>query len=89
MVDRPETPVETLRRAREIGISAGLQYVYEGNVPGEGGESTICPTCRTVLVERYGFAVRQNRIKDGCCPACGTHVDGVDMDGVNLRRSVA
>ena len=89
MVDRPETPVETLRRAREVGISAGLQYVYEGNVPGESGEHTICPACRTVLIGRYGFAVRENRIKDGgCCPACGTHIDGVDMDGVSVRRSV-
>ncbi len=88
MVDRPETPVETLRRAREIGISAGLQYVYEGNVPGEGRESTICPACRTVLVERHGFAVRENRIKNGVCPACGTRIAGVDMDGVNLRRFV-
>jgi pyruvate formate lyase activating enzyme len=33
MADRPVTPVETLRRAREIGRCAGLRYVYERNVP--------------------------------------------------------
>ena len=40
MLDRPPTPVATLRHARDIGFEAGLQYVYEGNVPGEGGENT-------------------------------------------------
>ncbi len=40
LTDRGRTPVSTLRRAREIGIKAGLKYVYEGNVPGEGGENT-------------------------------------------------
>lgn len=81
MIDRPHTPVATLQRAREIGLSAGLRYVYEGNVPGQGHESTVCPTCRTVLIQRYGFVVRANRIADGHCPACGTRIEGVEMDG--------
>ena len=89
MLDRPETPVDTLRRAREIGLSTGLRYVYEGNIPGQGHENTICPACRTVVIERYGFEVRANRIRDGRCPACETHIDGVEMDGVNLGRSAA
>ena len=38
LLDRPSTPVATLHRAREIGMEEGLRYVYEGNVPGEGGE---------------------------------------------------
>ena len=44
-MDRPHTPLATLRRAREIGLSAGLRYVYEGNVPGDGGENTWCNQC--------------------------------------------
>ncbi|MBZ5558026.1 MAG: AmmeMemoRadiSam system radical SAM enzyme [Acidobacteriia bacterium] len=79
MADRPVTPVDTLRRARDIGLQEGLRYVYEGNVPGEGHEDTICPACRTVLIKRSGFTVRENRITDGCCPACATPVDGVEM----------
>jgi pyruvate formate lyase activating enzyme len=89
MVDRPETPVETLRRAREIGLSTGLRYVYEGNIPGQGHESTLCAACRTVVIDRYGFAVRENRIKDGRCPACETRLDGVEMDNVRRRPSAA
>lgn len=42
LIDRPATPVATLRRAREIGMEEGLRYVYEGNVPGEAGENTYC-----------------------------------------------
>jgi len=41
LTDRPPTPVETLVTAREIGIKAGLKYVYTGNVPGESGENTF------------------------------------------------
>src|SRR5512136_2311591 len=42
MTDRPPTPASTLARARQIGLEAGLRYVYEGNVPGRGGENTCC-----------------------------------------------
>jgi pyruvate formate lyase activating enzyme len=81
MWDRPPTPIATLRRAREIGLKSGLRYVYEGNVPGEGGENTYCHSCRTLLIERYGFYLRANRIRAGCCPECGTRIDGVAMSG--------
>ena len=77
LLDRPRTPVATLRRAREIGYEAGLQYVYEGNVPGEGGEHTYCHACRTLLIECYGFDLLSNRMRDGCCPGCGTRIPGV------------
>lgn len=79
MLDRPSTPVETLRRARQIGLDTGLRYVYEGNIPGEGGENTYCYQCGSLLIERYGFFVRENRIQDTCCPDCGTVIDGMGM----------
>ena len=79
MLDRPPTPVETLRRAREIGIREGLRYVYEGNVPGEGGENSFCYACGAILIKRYGMSLTQNRIKDGRCPDCGAEIDGVGI----------
>jgi pyruvate formate lyase activating enzyme len=79
LTDRPATPVETLARARQIGIDAGLRYVYEGNVPGEGGENTNCPACGVLLVERRGFSLQQNRIQAGKCPACAAVIDGIGM----------
>jgi pyruvate formate lyase activating enzyme len=79
MQDRPRTPVATLRKAREIGRAAGLRYVYEGNVPGEGGENTWCPSCGVLLIARQGFAIASNRTRQGACPDCGTTIAGIGM----------
>jgi pyruvate formate lyase activating enzyme len=76
LTDKPRTPVKTLRRAREIGFEAGLKYVYEGNVPGEGGENTYCPSCKELLIKRFGFTITENKIKDGRCFKCGTMIEG-------------
>ncbi len=73
------TPLKTLRRASEIGRAVGLRYVYEGNVAGAGGESTYCYKCQALLIDRYGFHVRSNRIRDGSCPDCGARIDGVGI----------
>jgi pyruvate formate lyase activating enzyme len=77
MMDRPPTPVATLRRAREIGLKVGLRYVYVGNIPGEGGENTYCHHCQELLIERVGYTIRSYKLKDGSCPKCQTPVDGV------------
>lgn len=77
LTDRPPTPVSTLRSAREIGLAAGLKYVYTGNVPGDTGENTFCPACAATLIERWGFQVRQVNLKEGCCGACGARIEGV------------
>lgn len=81
MLERPPTPAATLQRAREIGLQTGLHYVYEGNVPGGEGENTYCHHCQALLIERYGFVVRENRIVNERCPACQTPVAGVAMSG--------
>ncbi|MGD9497326.1 MAG: AmmeMemoRadiSam system radical SAM enzyme [Armatimonadota bacterium] len=76
--DRPPTPVETLQRARALGLSAGLRYVYLGNVPGE--QNTLCPACGALLVRRSRRTVIENRVAaGGRCPTCGEPVDGVGM----------
>ncbi len=79
LTDRPRTPVATLRRARDIGRAAGLRYVYEGNVPGEGGENTCCPACSSVLIKRYGYAIESNRITNDTCPDCQAAIAGIGL----------
>ena len=79
LLDRGRTPVATLRRAREIGQAVGLAYVYEGNVPGEGGEHTHCHACRALVIERYGHQVLSNRLRDGRCPQCDAVIPGIGM----------
>ena len=77
--DRPVTPLESLKTAREIGLAAGLKYVYTGNVPGENGENTFCSGCGRLLIERWGFQVRANHLVTGHCPHCSTALHGIDM----------
>lgn len=71
------TPVATLRKAREIGIAAGLKYVYEGNVPGEGGENTLCPACKKPVIKRFGYTIESSSLQNGTCSSCGQAIDGV------------
>jgi len=77
LTDRPATPYATVRRARQIGIAAGLRYVYVGNVPGDGGDNTWCPGCHAPLVSRRGFSVEEMSLRNGKCPSCGFTLDGV------------
>ncbi|OGW36378.1 MAG: AmmeMemoRadiSam system radical SAM enzyme [Nitrospirae bacterium RBG_13_39_12] len=77
LTDKPRTPLKTLRRAMEIGVETGLKYIYEGNVPGEGGENTYCPHCKELIIKRYGFNIIENKIKDGKCSKCGVEIEGV------------
>ncbi len=79
LLDQPRTPLSILRRAREIGLEAGLKYVYEGNVPGEGGENTYCPSCGKLLIERFGFLLNATTMKNGQCPECNSLIDGIGM----------
>jgi pyruvate formate lyase activating enzyme len=75
MTDRPPTPMVTLHRAQEIGLEAGLRYVYVGNV--SGGNETICPGCGKILIRRYGYAVSVEGLDQGRCEDCGTLIAGV------------
>jgi pyruvate formate lyase activating enzyme len=78
MQNKPYTSVETLQRAYYIGKEEGLYFVYIGNVPGNETENTFCPKCSTLLIERYGFAIISNQLKeDGLCPKCGFSIAGV------------
>jgi pyruvate formate lyase activating enzyme len=76
LTDRVVTPVSTLHRAREIGLDAGLKYVYTGNVPGDQGESTLCPGCGQVIIGRMGYHIREINIEDSRCNKCGTAIAG-------------
>jgi len=80
MIGPDNTPPETLIRAAKIGRSAGLRFVYAGNLPGNTGdlENTMCPSCGRPVVERLGFRVLRNRISsEGACPHCGVRIPGV------------
>jgi pyruvate formate lyase activating enzyme len=72
----PRTSIQILRKARQIGLDAGLKYVYEGNIPGETGENTYCPNCQETLIRRLGYQILENKIENSACPYCGAEIDG-------------
>ena len=73
------TPGETLERAMAIGKAAGLRYIYVGNLPGAQAESTFCYKCGQMLIERLGYSIADNRIKNSCCPDCGAKIAGFEL----------
>ena len=77
MMQPAATPGSTLHKARQIGLDQGLHHVYTGNRPGSGGEDTMCPNCGLLLISRQAYRVKENRLKAGCCPACGRHLAGI------------
>ena len=71
----PPTAVASLERARRIGVSQGLKFVYTGNLPGHFLEDTYCPRCGQSLIERFGFRLtRYNLTADKRCPDCGEDI---------------
>jgi pyruvate formate lyase activating enzyme len=77
LTDVPGTPASTLARAREIGLRAGLHYVYTGNVHDTRGGTTHCPGCRAPLIVRDWYRIDDYRLTpDGRCPDCSTGIAG-------------
>jgi pyruvate formate lyase activating enzyme len=77
MREIPATPPDTLRRARRIAMSAGLRYVYTGNVHDRAGDETICPRCGNPVIERDWYEILRYDLDDvGCCKHCGTAIPG-------------
>ncbi len=72
----PPTPVSTLETARAAALEEGLEYVYIANVPGHESESTRCPKCENMLIDRLGFVVEAVHIENGRCRHCGQSVPG-------------
>ena len=73
----PVTPLDTLLKARKAAIDTGLRYVYIGNAPESGAENTYCPYDGTLLIEREGYWIKKNIIKNGRCPVCGRKIPGI------------
>lgn len=78
MLDTPATPPALLSRAREIARHNGVRYAYTGNVYDQAGESTYCPNCGEVVIERNWYVLGGWYLDaTGNCRFCGAKVDGV------------
>ncbi len=92
MNDHRNTTADDLARAVEIGHSAGLRYVYAGNLPGQVGtaEDTRCSNCSETLIRRFGYLIEDYKLTpDGRCPRCATQIPGrwaAEFDGQITSR---
>ena len=75
LVHLPPTPVEVLEQAKESALKQGLHHVYIGNVPG-GCDKIVCPVCKRTVVQRRGYTLLANHVKNGKCKFCGTSIGG-------------
>ena len=76
MTDRPNTPHETLILARDLAIQTGLKHVYVGNVNDVDRQSTYCPNCRKLVVERNWYALGVYDLEGNQCRHCGESISG-------------
>jgi len=76
--DSPMTPVETLEKAKEIALKAGLRNVYIGNLG--INDNTYCKKCKTLLIQRVHYTaniVGLTGPKHNKCKKCKTVLGGV------------
>ena len=74
----PPTPIAKLLSFAEKARREGLEYVYVGNVGNPELETTRCPKCGKVLIERVGYRVTHfalDRVGEKHkCSRCGYEV---------------
>ena len=80
MQDKPRTPHETLIAAREQALQTGLRFAYVGNVNDRERQSTFCPGCDQLLIERDWHQLGTWRLDGNCCSSCGTTIPGLFED---------
>jgi pyruvate formate lyase activating enzyme len=73
----PPTPVDVLNKAAQIASEEGMKFIYTGNVPGNELSNTICPSCRSAIIERQGYRIVSNTLSGGKCTKCGNTIEGV------------
>ena len=76
LLNLPPTPVEKVIRARRIAVEEGLKYVYTGNIAYPEGDSTYSPKTGEMAIERQGYFVVRNNLKNGVAP------DGEKIPGI-------
>ena len=80
MMDYERTPPATLQRARRQALSAGIRYPYVGNIHDVAGQSTYCPNCKALLIERDWYQLGHHGLSGNQCHQCGATIPGVFED---------
>ncbi len=74
----PPTSHHSLKQARQIALSNGIEHVYLGNVHDIKNSATYCPQCDKLLIARTGYSLSEWHIEgQGVCEYCGSGISGV------------
>lgn len=76
MLDRPRTSHETLIGAYDTARRAGIHYVYVGNVHDPMRQSTYCPSCHQLLIERDWHQLGRYALNGNRCRHCQFEIAG-------------
>ena len=76
MTDRGRTPHETLLQAKQIAQTVGVKFVYLGNVNDVQNQSTWCPNCGQILIERDWHELGKYNLKTDRCGKCNYRIPG-------------
>ena len=74
--DRTPTPPDMLVAAHELALKQGIKYVYTGNVDDVKHQSTYCPHCGQLVIERNWYDLGVYRLQGNCCTQCGGRIAG-------------
>lgn len=78
MLDKPNTPPETVIRAWQIARKNGVRYPYTGNISHKATGSTYCHECGLRLIGRDWHELSEWQLTpEGNCTRCGTACGGV------------
>lgn len=81
MMNKPHTPHDTVRRARQIALDNGVRYAYVGNMHDKQADSTWCHHCGHLLIGRDWYQLSEWQLDgEGGCLNCGTRCAGVFED---------
>jgi len=77
MLDKGNTPLSTLLKAREIALSYGMNYVYCGNVHHHDSDTTYCPNCKKPVIARDWYELSDYQLgENGHCQHCDHLIAG-------------
>jgi pyruvate formate lyase activating enzyme len=74
MTNIPRTPMETLLKIYDIAKEEGILFPYLGNVSHGDYENTVCKKCGNICIERRGYSINLDGLRDGKCMKCGNTI---------------
>ncbi|KAF0153063.1 MAG: pyruvate-formate lyase-activating enzyme [Ignavibacteria bacterium] len=72
----PSTPISTLVNARNIALSSGIKFCYVGNVHHLESQSTYCPKCKALLIQRNWHSIETFELSGNMCRNCCAKIPG-------------